>query len=63
MTLTSKDFFYCYNKDLAMKIKGEGIPVLTIAENIKTGKLFSMFQKSARLQKVIDNYIEETESN
>lgn len=54
--LTSKDFFFCYNKKLAEKIKEANIPVITIAENIKTGKLFSMYEKTPKLQAIINDY-------
>ncbi|WP_427124719.1 hypothetical protein ACQCPP_12400 [Priestia megaterium] len=58
MMLTSDDFFYCYNKKLSDKIQEAGIPAITIAQNIKTGKLFSLYQKSPELQKIIDSYKE-----
>jgi len=58
MILTSKDFFFCYNKKLADKFREANIPSITIAENVKTGKLFSLYQKSPELQKIIDSYKE-----
>ncbi|MEH6965319.1 hypothetical protein V7195_25860 [Priestia megaterium] len=60
--LTSNDFFYCYNKKLSDKIQEAGIPVITIAQNIKTGKLFSLYLKSSELQDAIDSYKEAVNS-
>lgn len=62
MMLTSDDFFYCYNKKLSDKIKESGISAITIAQNIKTGKVFSLYLKSSDLQDVIDSYKEAVNS-
>ncbi|MBY0094920.1 hypothetical protein H7S74_30325 [Priestia aryabhattai] len=62
MMLTSNDFFYCYNKKLSDKIQEAGISAITIAQNIKTGKVFSLYPKSSQLQKIIDSYKETVNS-
>lgn len=54
--MTSKDFFYCYSKDLADYLKQQGFSIITIAKNIKSDTIFSMFMKSKALDSAINDY-------
>lgn len=57
--LTNKDFFFCYSKHLAAYIEQKGISYITVAKNIKTDGVFSMFPKSDELNEVIKEYNKE----
>lgn len=54
--LTNRDFFFCYSPKLASYITQNGINYITVANHTKTGDTFSLFQKSDRLQKIIEEY-------
>lgn len=56
--LTSKDFYYCYNKskkDYLIKI---GIRHITIAKSVKDDKVFWLYQKTDELLNALDEYRE-----
>jgi Domain of unknown function (DUF5659) len=54
--VTKKDFYFCYNKNLASYIHSNGIDSFTTALSPSTGKKFSMFLKSPQLQNLINSF-------
>ncbi|MED1441912.1 DUF5659 domain-containing protein [Aeribacillus composti] len=54
--MNSKQFFFCYSKDLSQYIKSKGIDSITTALSPSTKKKFTLFYKSEELQKTIDEY-------
>ncbi len=59
-TITNEDLFYCYSRKLADWIYHHSkIVPLTVAVNPKSGHTFSLYAKSSKLQKALDNYGEQ----
>ncbi|GEM_PF-3329177 len=57
MKLTGSDFFFCYNKQMAEYImKQFNIAPITIARNVKTNLIYSLFERCGELQVAIDSY-------
>lgn len=56
--MTSKDFFFCYSKQLADYLKQQGFSLITIGRNVNTNTIYSMFLKSESLNHAIDEYRE-----
>ncbi len=48
--------FFCYDKNLAAYINKNGYKSVTTALSPSTGKKFTLFVKSDRLQHLIDEY-------
>lgn len=53
---TTKDFFFCYNKELGAYLQSKGHNMLTLALNSKTQTPFSMFAKCPELNVSINDY-------
>lgn len=51
-----KNFFFCYNKKLSDFLSGRGIQFITVAQEPKSKKLFSLYQIDEQLQQAIDDY-------
>lgn len=59
--IKNQDLFYCYSKSLSNFIyeeSGGKITPLTIAENPKSKKLFSLYGKSSEIRAILDKYKE-----
>lgn len=53
-----KDFFFCYNKKVSDFLKENNIPLITIAQDLKTKKVFSLYLISPELQSALNKYKE-----
>lgn len=51
-----KSFFFCYNKNVSEFLSSKYIPFITVARDVKTGKIFSLYQIDERLQTALDEY-------
>lgn len=59
MEIKNEDLFYCYSKKLSDFIyHNSGIVPLTVAKNMKSGTIFSLYGKSEALQSCLDAYKE-----
>lgn len=57
MEIKNEDLFYCYSKKLSEYIYQHSYIVpLTIAINPKSQRLFSLYAKSTKLQRCLDDY-------
>jgi hypothetical protein len=55
--MNKQDFFFCYDKRLFTFLKDErGIDYITIAKNVKTDIVFSMFYKSPEFHQALTEY-------
>lgn len=60
MEIKNEMLFYCYSRKLSDFIyHHSGIVPLTVAKNMKSGTIFSLYGKSPQLQKALDDYAEE----
>lgn len=51
-----KSFFFCYNKNVSEFLSSKYIPFITVARDVKTGKIFSLYLIDERLQTALDEY-------
>lgn len=49
-------FFYCYNKNVSDHLRSEGIDFITVAQDLKTKKVFSLYIINDEFQKALDKY-------
>jgi len=53
---SNKGYFFCYNKTVSDFLDKKGINFITVAKDPKTGKMFSLYEKSSALQRALDEY-------
>lgn len=53
---TNKNYFFCYSKKVSDFLSYKGIRFITVAQDMKTQKPFSLYEISADLQKALDEY-------
>lgn len=63
MSITNKDFFYCYDKNLKNYMSGLGFQYITTARSVKNNKQFWLFFVTDELQQEIDNWNERKKEN
>lgn len=56
--LTEQDFFFCFTKKLSIFLKEEGISYIIKARSIKDDAIYTVYQKTDELQRVLDKYKE-----
>lgn len=49
-------FFFCYNKNVSDYLTGKGIKYITVSRDLKTKKIFSLFQINDELQTALNEY-------
>jgi len=49
-------YFFCYNKKVSDFLSSKGIKLITVAKDIKTGKIFSMYEITEEFQDALDEY-------
>lgn len=53
----NKDYFFCYSKSLCDYLHYQmGFGIITIAKNLKSDKVFSLFEQSLELDEAIKKY-------
>lgn len=52
----NKDYFFCYSQRLSNFLKVKGIGYITIAKDMNTDRVFSLYPKSEELQLALDEY-------
>lgn len=61
--LTNKDFFFCYNRDVYYYLTNNGVEFITIAREPKENKMFSLFHRSEKVERLLENYYQEKKVN
>lgn len=54
--MSKKDFFFVYNKNVSDFLRVKGFEVITIAQDLKTKKVFSLYQITPELQQALEEY-------
>lgn len=54
--MSSKDFFYCYNKNLAKYLYEKGFRYIHKAKEIKTNNIFSCYEITPELSNALKEY-------
>lgn len=54
--MDNKQFFFCYNKDLAKHLTNNNFRYITIAKEPKNLKTFTLFYRSEELENELTNY-------
>ncbi len=49
-------FYFCYDPHLAQVLKAENQKLITVALATKTKKTFWLYQRTAELTEILDNY-------
>lgn len=52
----NKDYFFCYSHQLSKFLQSKKIGYITIAKDIYTDKIFSLYPKNQELQLALDEY-------
>lgn len=53
---SKQDYFYCYNKKVSDFMRTKNINHITVARDIKTNKIFSMFEINDEFQAAMKEY-------
>lgn len=48
--------FFCYNKNVSDFLNEEGVKFITVARDLKTQKVFSLYEADSELQAALDKY-------
>jgi len=58
MTNKNSSHFFCYNRRLSFFLSNEGINFITVAKDLKTNKIFSLYEidEDGKLQEALDKY-------
>ncbi|MGG4508233.1 hypothetical protein ABEP00_20210 [Heyndrickxia sporothermodurans] len=51
-----KNYFFCYNLKVSQHLKANNIPLITVAQDLKTKKVFSLYEITPQLQSALDEY-------
>jgi hypothetical protein len=54
--MAKRDYFFCYNVKVAEFLKSKGVYFITVAKDLNTGKVFSLYEINEQLQKALDEY-------
>jgi hypothetical protein len=54
--MSNSKYFFCYNKTVSDFLKSKGLELITVARDMKTNKIFSLYQIDENLQKALDEY-------
>lgn len=50
------DYFFCYNNNLARFIKSRGVKQITVARDLVTEKVFTLFEITPEFQSALEEY-------
>lgn len=51
-----KNYFFCYNKKVSDFLKNKDIHHITVAQDMKTKKIFSLFEITNEFQQALEEY-------
>lgn len=52
----NKDYFFCYSQKLSKYLMSQGVGYITIAKDMNTDRVFSLYPKSTELQVALESY-------
>lgn len=52
----NRDFFFCYSNQLSKFLHSKGIGYITIARDVHSEKIFSLYPKNMELRTALDEY-------
>lgn len=52
----NKSYFFCYNKAVSDYLTSHGIQLITIAREPKSNKLYSLYERTPKLNSLLDTY-------
>lgn len=61
--LTKKDFFFCYNRKMMLKLKDRGFKFILCAKHEVSDNKFWMFERTPELDKAIGEISEQFKKN
>lgn len=54
--MAKSNYFFCYNMKVSQHLKSKGIPVITVAQDLKTKKVFSLYEITPEFQEALNSY-------
>ncbi|WP_299831156.1 hypothetical protein [uncultured Metabacillus sp.] len=54
--MTKSNYFFCYNQKVSQFLKSRNVFFITVARDMNTGKIFSLYEVNESLQKALDEY-------
>lgn len=52
----NKEYFFCYSQRLSDFLKNKNVGYITIAKDMNTDRIFSLYPKSIELKEALDEY-------
>lgn len=52
----NRDYFFCYNKTVADFMYTRGVHYITVAMDVKSQKVFSLFEVTSKFQAALEEY-------
>jgi hypothetical protein len=54
--MKNSNFFFCYNKTVSDFLKAKGVKHVCVAQDVKTSKIFSLFEITNEFQAALAEY-------
>lgn len=54
--MNNSNFFFCYNRTVSDFLVSEGVQFITVAQDMKTKKVFALFQITEEFQVALNKY-------
>jgi len=54
--MKKSNYFFCYNQKVSQFLKSKGVYFITIAKDMNTNKIFSLYEINDQLQNALDEY-------
>ena len=54
--MNKKDYFFCYNKRVSDYLTSKGIQYITIANEMRSNRIFSLYEVNEQLQTALQEY-------
>lgn len=54
--MKKSNYFFCYNTKVSAFLKSKGVYFITVAKDLNSGKIFSLYEIDDELQKALDEY-------
>jgi hypothetical protein len=55
--MSKSKYFFCYNSNVSQHLKSKGIPLITIAQDLKTSKVFTLYEITPEFQDALNSYV------
>ncbi|MED3912662.1 DUF5659 domain-containing protein [Peribacillus simplex] len=54
--MNKSKYFFCYNQKVSQFLKSKGVFFITVAQDLSTKKVFSLYEITPNLQAALDEY-------